>query len=227
MTRTVPATAIKIPPAEGIYTRDVHQNPFRNLLTGVPVRAHREGVRNVGGFLLTPVLLYDGHMILQPMRWFVLLSVLMTVMISGGCASEPKVPAGPEDLLIRQVYPVPGFSGEELFEGAKGWMATSFSRSLDVIRYANRQEGTVIGKTAIPYVRPSRFGADRYDLRFTLIIETKDNRIRSTFRDIYLFGDYGREVPLKDDMTVIRPRLERAVEALIASFSRMEQDENW
>ena len=157
------------------------------------------------------------------------LPVLLLLVLPLACASEPPPkPASPDSLTIREVLRIPGFTADELFEGAKVWVANGFSSSLDVIRYANRQEKTVLGQAKIPHARPGKFGtAERMELKFTILVETRDDRLRYTFADLALVTAYGSEIILEPDMETIRPRLDAAVEALAASFRRTEEAEAW
>lgn len=158
-----------------------------------------------------------------------LLSALLAAGATAGCKSAPPPePADQEDLFIRQVSEIPGVSKQELFEGAKLWVASSFSSDLDVIQYANREQGTIIGKTSLPYGRPSKWGgADRFDFRFTVTVETKEGRIRTTFSEMALVGYHGFEGIRKDDMNEIRPQLLAAVDALVAMFKKEPQQDEW
>lgn len=152
----------------------------------------------------------------------------LTVLVFMGCASTPPELAPSEDLFIQEISEIPGFSKEALFNGARLWVANSFSSDLDVIQYANRDQGVIVGKTSIPHERPSRFGGpDRFELRFTVVAETKDDRIRTTFKDLRLMGGFGFDPLLKSDMEVIRPKLEDSVRALAASFEKKSEIEQW
>lgn len=145
-----------------------------------------------------------------------------------GCAGAPLEYAPPEDLFIQEVSDVPGVSKGDLFNGAKIWVAKSFSSSLDVVQYANRDQGVIMGKTYIPYERPSKLaGPDRFELRFTVVVETKNEKIRTTFKDLRLMGGFGMTPLLKSDMEVLLPRLEDSVRALAASFEKKSAMEDW
>lgn len=153
---------------------------------------------------------------------------ISSVLLMGCKSAPPPEPAGQEDLFVQQVSELPGFSREELFEGAKIWIAGSFSSDLDVIQYANRDQGTIIGKTAFPYSRPSKWGVpDRFDFRFTVTVETKDDKIRTTFSDMALVGFHGYEEIRKVDMEAIRPQLMSAVDALLALFQKEPPKDDW
>ncbi|MDM8535354.1 DUF4468 domain-containing protein [Desulfobacterales bacterium HSG17] len=156
------------------------------------------------------------------------LLILMLLMTWGCASSPPPEPAAPEDLIIRKVSVIPGFSKKQLFDTSKIWVAQTFSDSLDVIQYANSSKGTIIGKTFIPHVRANTLApSDHYECRFTIIVETKDQKIRTTYRDMYLMSAFGPQVILKSDMEVIRPKLENAVNVLISSFTNSVKEENW
>lgn len=148
-------------------------------------------------------------------------------LLLAGCKSgPPPEPAGEEDLFIREVSEFPGFSRAELFEGAKLWMG-GLSSDIDVIQYTNRDLGTIVGKTSFPYSRPSRWGADRFDFRFTVTVETKDGRIRTTFSEMALAGSHGFEQIRKSDMETIRPKLMTAVDTLAALFQQEPPKDDW
>ncbi len=154
--------------------------------------------------------------------------ILLLWLMLWGCANTPPPePAGPEDLIIRQVSEVPGFSKAELYEGAKLWVAGGFSDDLDVIRYSDRYEGKIVGQTYIPYERVSKWQSDFFDCRFTLVVEVKDNKIRTTFKDLYLSHRGGIHPLLKSDMEIIRPRLEKSVDALVSSYKKVSTDSHW
>lgn len=156
------------------------------------------------------------------------LTLLLTIIMFG-CVTMPER-ASVEELTIRRVANVPGFSKNQLFDKSKMWLAESFVSSQDVIQYENKEEGTIIGKGSIPHYRrsglvgPVRVG----NLRFTLVINMKDDKIRVTIKDIYVMNfTYGRETPLKLDMETGKPKLENLIKDLIASFSSQQQDKTW
>ncbi len=164
-----------------------------------------------------------------PGLWGLLVMMGLCAVLLIGCKSAPPPePAAQEDLFIRQVSELPGFSREELFEGAKMWISGSFSSDIDIIQYANRDQGTIIGKTSFPHSRPSKWGGpDRLDFRFTVTVETKDGRIRTTFSDMALVGFHGFDEILKPDMEAIRPQLMSAVDALVDLFQKEPPKDDW
>ncbi len=158
-----------------------------------------------------------------------LITGLVIAVFLWGCASTPPPePAATEDLLIRQVLELPGYSKAELFEKAKAWVGNGFSHSLDVIQYANSTEGVIIGKTRIGYVRPRKLNnPENFECRFSILVETRDNRMRVTISEMSFMGPYGRGQIYKTDMEEIRPRLEASILALKAAVEAEKKDANW
>ena len=159
----------------------------------------------------------------------IVILAFITGMTYWGCAgTPPSEPATQKEMFIRIVSDVPGFSKDQLFQKSKEWVAKAYSTALDVIQHSDRNSGTVVGKTYIPHVREKKFGQkDKYECRFTIIIETKDNKIRTTFMNLHLVGGFGIETILKSDMEEIKPKLETSIERLIASFSINTQNDDW
>jgi len=151
------------------------------------------------------------------------------MIVMFGCATMPER-ASVDDLTIRRVADVPGFSKDQLFDKAKIWLAENFASSQDVIQYENQEKGTIIGKGSIPHYRAPGLGmlVRVGDLRFTIVINTKDDKIRVTIKDIYVMNfTYGRETPLKRHMKIWKPKLEKSIQDLIAFFSSSQKNENW
>ena len=156
-------------------------------------------------------------------------ALLAALLTAAGCGLNPeRVPAKPEDLTVREVWQVPGLTRDDLFDAANKWVATHFSDDVDIIQYANRRQGIVVGKTYIPYQRPNAAGiTERYDLRFTLIVEVKDGKVRTTFTDLYLFSLNETGTIYDSDIKIIRNRLNQQVQAWIASLTRGKKDTDW
>ncbi len=167
----------------------------------------------------------------KPIRFTALrrLVMLAALLAAAGCAVGPeRKPAKPEDLTIREVWQVPGLTRDQLFDAANRWVRTGFDDDVDIIQYANRRKGIVVGKTFIPYQRPNPVGLrEKYDLRFTLVVEVKDGKVRTTFTDLYLFSLSGTGTIYDSDVKIIRNRLNRRVEAWIASLTGGGKQKDW
>jgi len=155
--------------------------------------------------------------------------ILAAVLVLGGCELQPdRKPAAPEDLTVREVWPVPGLTKDQLFDAANKWVATSFSNDVDIIQYANRRQGIVMGKTYIPYQRPNNVGLnEKYDLRFTLVVEVKDGKVRTTFTDLHLFSLNEIGTIYDTDIKIIRNRLNQQARNWISSLTAEKKDDNW
>ncbi len=154
--------------------------------------------------------------------------ILLIIFFMWGCSGTPESPpATAKELMIREVSAIPGFTKAQIFEKAKIWVATAYSSALDVIQYSNRPRGIVVGKTFIPHSRPAKFKDDTFEFRFTVIVECKDNKVRTTFKDFALYGQYGNETILKSDMDVIRPEIEKSIKSFVASFKTEKEKNDW
>lgn len=154
--------------------------------------------------------------------------MVLLLAIWGGCASSPELePAPAEDLFFQKIISVPGYARDDLFEGAKAWVK-SFSNSLDLIQFSNRPQGIIMAKTAIPHERYSNFkGTEQFELRFTLIVEAKDGKIRVTFKNWGLVNIFGYQTIVIGDTETIKTRMDATVQALEKSFTVIKEDKNW
>ena len=90
---------------------------------------------------------------------------------------------------IEQVFEAPGHTKDEIYNAAKIWIAESFRSAKAVIEYDNKDEGTIIGNGLIPYPCKGAFdclGKPDWKVRFTVRIDTKDDKFRLTFSNMNL-----------------------------------------
>jgi hypothetical protein len=160
---------------------------------------------------------------------FFQIAILAAALVLGGCGLQPdRKPAAAEDLTVREVWPVPGLTKDQLFDAANKWVANSFSNDVDIIQYANRRQGIVVGKTYIPYQRPNSVGLnEKYDLRFTLVVEVKDGKVRTTFTDLHLFSLNEIGTIYDTDTKIIRNRLNQQARDWISSLTAEKKDDSW
>jgi len=157
------------------------------------------------------------------------LAALIAACLTGACSeTPPPEPAAAEDLFFQEIIQTPGVPRHRLFEGAKLWVSRQFSGELDVIQYANRDQGVIMAKTFLDYSRPAQtWGEDHFEFRFGVFIETREGRMRVTFKDMSMIGVYGPESIMKTDMDVIRPMIETSVANLKASLAAPTELEDW
>lgn len=154
------------------------------------------------------------------------LTVFLFVLVTAACTEKfVGKPAAPEELTIKKVWQAPGFSKDQLFDAARNWVASSFSADLDVIQFANRQHGTVIGKTFIPYERPVYLSLnEKLELHFTVIVETKDNKYRTTFTDLQLETISENRTIYETDIEAIAKQLSATAESWRSSLYDTKKD---
>lgn len=160
----------------------------------------------------------------------ILLSLLvLCALLIAGCgimADHPPAPA--KDLTLRRVWPVPGYSKDKLFDAARVWVAKSFSMDLDVIQYANRREGIVVGETYIPYQRKGAVGLpNNFEMRFTITVEVKKDRVRTTFTNLRLVEISKPEALWVSDVEPVHKRLLASVESWIESLKVDKKEKSW
>ena len=105
-----------------------------------------------------------------------------------GCAVSPELQHSPEPLAqVTQIIDIEGQNKDKLFESSKIWMAKVFKSSNNVVQYADKESGSIIGKGSFQFpcegfIDCGAFGNDR--VNFTIKIDTKDNKARLSFSDI-------------------------------------------
>jgi len=73
---------------------------------------------------------------------------MVLVVMMSGCAGMQ--PIQETDRTFDGVFETPGFSKDQIFTSTKIWIAENFRSAKSVIEYENKEEGTLIGKGAIP-----------------------------------------------------------------------------
>lgn len=119
-----------------------------------------------------------------------IVSVIAFFAVSIGAASA-ATPAQLAEVQkpIEQVFEAPGHTKDEIYNAAKIWIAESFRSAKAVIEYDNKDEGTIIGNGLIPYPCKGAFDClskSDWKVRFTVRIDTKDDKFRLTFSNMNL-----------------------------------------
>ncbi|MDC5602471.1 DUF4468 domain-containing protein [Acinetobacter baumannii] len=156
-----------------------------------------------------------------------------------GCAGMPT-PTDKPFTEVTQVVELPGQSKDKLFESSKIWMAKNFRSSNDVIQYADKNTGSIIGKGTIQYpckgfMDCSAFGKDY--IGFTLKIDTKDNKARISFADLTWKSmpsvnagvvNRGGEFPLRT--VQMQAQVKEKIDSIIEQYKSdvvKQQADNW
>lgn len=112
-------------------------------------------------------------------------AVMIVATALSGCGTMTAAPES--DLRYQHVHEV-DFTEQEIFNRAQEWLAMRFVDSTEVIEVANQDTSTIIGKgrTSI-----SPTGLVGVPVRFTIKIEAKPGRYRTTYSDYTgYYGEY-------------------------------------
>lgn len=158
-----------------------------------------------------------------------------------GCATLPT-PTDKKMEDITEVIDVPAKSKEQIFEGSKIWIAQSFKSANNVIQYADKGTGSIIGKGNIQYpcdgfIDCGAFGNDR--VNFTIKIDSKDNKARVSISDVtrtnltYVQGGYnaniGKEFPINivEHQQKIATKLKGVIDQYKKAITTSNISDNW
>ncbi|MDQ1207285.1 hypothetical protein QE380_000208 [Acinetobacter baylyi] len=157
-----------------------------------------------------------------------------------GCMT-PMTPTQQNMPEITQVIEVPNKAKDQIFEESKIWIAKSFKSANNVIQYADKETGSIVGKGNIKYpcdgfIDCGAFGND--NVNFTIKIDTKDNKARVVISDItrtnltYVKGgvnNIGTEVPIVivEHQKKIATKLNEVVEQYKTAITTKTSNQNW
>ena len=133
-----------------------------------------------------------------------------------GCTTTQKA-LPPEQLKIQQVFKV-NKPQSELFRLSNEWLVKNPKSSKVVVQYLDAEEGVIVGKGFMKI----KYGLFPQDLWFMVKIETKDNKARITFEDMYVHekgtdesSSIEQPIETKEQLDMVRPDIEK----LIADYS--------
>ena len=105
-----------------------------------------------------------------------------------GCASM-QVAEQPLN-EYQKIVEIPNTKQSLIYDGSKQWFAKNFNDSNSVIKYDNAETGSIIGKGSMRFKCQGEglacYGEDKTTLRFTVKVDSKDNRARVSFEDLIL-----------------------------------------
>ena len=115
------------------------------------------------------------------MKRFSLGFVTLFVVLFGLSGCQPKVPSS--QLVYSEVIKHNKIK-DDSFELSKMWLANTFNDSKAVVEYANKKDGTIIGKGILKNVNYGMMVV--CDTRFTLKIDIKDKKSRLSFQNMVI-----------------------------------------
>ena len=113
-------------------------------------------------------------------RQFIKIIVLLTVLLGLIGCGQPRVPT--QELVYTQIIEH-NLNADKAYELSKMWLVETFNDSKAVIEYTNKDNHIIMGKGIFKniYYAPSYVNT-----KFTIKIETKDNKTKITLNNIIL-----------------------------------------
>jgi hypothetical protein len=147
-----------------------------------------------------------------PLRLRMLVAAMAAMLV--GCATPGReVPP----LVAVQVHDAPARTKADVCRAARDWAAVTFRDSKAVVEVYDLEAGTMIGKGRI--VVPG-FGGTPLPVDFTLRVECRDGRARSTFDGFFIAGSDGGRYPLiyEEAINNLRAKTSARIAELAASL---------
>lgn len=139
-----------------------------------------------------------------------------------------------------KIIEIPNTDKDQVYEGARQWFAKSFRDSNSVLRYQNKETGSIIGKgnAKMSCSGMACLGTPR-DLQFTVQVDAKDNKARITFDDLMIHTpyNYNSGMPIQESTSQLRfdeekENAKKLLDSTVDSFSSdvkvtVTNNDNW
>ena len=165
---------------------------------------------------------------------------LLGMVVLGGCASTPTTPSVPLKQVVETID-IENTAKDIIFERSKVWIAKSFKSSNNVVQYADKATGSIIGKGNISYPCSGFIDCEAFrtsNVNFTIKIDTKENRARVTFEDISRYtppsvtngitfagGDF--PVSSAKQKEQVETKLREVISGYKVDIASQQADSNW
>ncbi|MFV7531650.1 DUF4468 domain-containing protein [Enterobacter mori] len=171
-------------------------------------------------------------------RYIFPLIVMVSSADLSGCVAMANAPL-PEKT---EVVEFPGVKQADIYANSKIWIAKAFKSANNVIQYADKEQGSIVGKGAVDYpcADPNEcLATSGMVINFTMKIDTKDGKARVTLSDYSLYKptstSLGVIIPASTSPVMTVPAqtaTTKAMNDLIAQYKReaVNQDasnKNW
>jgi len=135
-----------------------------------------------------------------------------------------------EDRSMQKVHDM-DLTKNEIYDLSLEWMARTFSDAREGIELKDRDNGKIIGKGITNFRGKVGIGSENVLCRFTLIVEAKDNKYRTTYNNLVgLWGEnYNRPNPLEQQEYVdsVKAKLATIDDGLYEYLKKSKSDTNW
>lgn len=152
-----------------------------------------------------------------------------------GCNTIKKIPES--EKTFSKVVEIPGVEKDQIYQGAKGWIAENFNSAKSVIELSDKDSGRIIGNGIIPYPCISAMdclGRGDWTVKFTMKLDSKDNKFRAAFSNIRIKfppgGSFSNMESAMDDqaeLDAIKPKLLSFADQVAAHIKQDKADSNW
>jgi len=119
----------------------------------------------------------------------------------------------------------------EIYDKSLEWMAQTLSGSREVIELQDKDKGLIIGKGITRFRGKVGIGSTDVLCRFTLTVEAKDNKYRTTYNNfVGLWGEsYSRPEPLEQKKYVdaVKAKLAIIDDDLYSYLKKSKSNVNW
>ena len=103
-----------------------------------------------------------------------LLLLFFVLVLFNGCASMYGPNAPVEMRSFEKIIEIPNVTKDEIYVKANSWFVETFNSAESVIEYQDKEAGKIMGKYVFSYTEGLYF----YNVKQTISIDIKDNRIR-------------------------------------------------
>jgi hypothetical protein len=153
---------------------------------------------------------------------------ILSVSIFASCASAPVAPI--EDRSMQKVHDI-DLTKNEIYDMSLEWMVRTFFDNKEVIELKDKENGKIIGKGITTFKGKIGWFSANIPCRFTLIVEAKDYKYRTTYNNF--FGLYGenqtRPEPLeqKEYVDAVKAKLAIIDDGLHNYLLKSKSDTKW
>jgi len=153
---------------------------------------------------------------------------VLSVFAIASCASVPVAPI--EERSVQKVHDV-DLTKNEIYDTSLEWMARTFFDNKEVIELKDKDKGKIIGKGITTFKGKIGWFSAEIPCRFTLIVEAKENKYRTTYNNfVGLYGEnQTRPVPLEDKAYVEAVKAKLAVidDGLFSYLKKTKSNTDW
>jgi hypothetical protein len=138
---------------------------------------------------------------------------------------------------IIKIFDAPGYSKNQIFDGAKIWISENFRSAKAVLEYENKDTGTIIGNGIIPYPCQgwSCIGTGDWKVSFTMRVDIKDQKFRLTFTNLGLSwpsvpgrpATSNERIGRDSSFNNVKDKLSDFGNQMLESFKQDKSKDNW